>query len=53
MLDIPMSQSSIAGAALIAPLADATRTTLLAGLPGELTQYAKQARSHPIARGHA
>ena len=53
MLDSPMSESSIAGAALIAPLADATRTALLAGLPGELTQYAMQARSHPIARGHA
>ena len=53
MLNLPVSPASIAGALLIAPLADDKRTKLLATLPSELTRYAKQARSHPIARGHA
>jgi len=46
-----ISVDSIAGPALIAPLADPARAKLVRTTSSELARYAAKARKHPIARG--
>ena len=47
-----LSVDTIAGPALIAPLADPARTKRLRTTTTELARYAAKVRKHPIARGH-